>query len=86
MLLHRLRRPVHRTSGNGLGRHGGIQRGIAAADGKHHDWRADITGALAKRQQDNGSWVNNSDHWMEGDPNVVTGYALMALAHCKPKK
>jgi squalene-hopene/tetraprenyl-beta-curcumene cyclase len=59
---------------------------VVDAEGKHHDWRADITAALAKRQRDNGSWSNEQDHWMEGDPNVVTGYALMALAYCKPKK
>jgi hypothetical protein len=28
----------------------------------------------------------NEAHWMEQDPNLVTGYALMALSHCKPKK
>ena len=54
-------------------------------DGKLHDWRADITAALAKRQKPNGSWVNDRDQWMEGDPNLVTGYALMALSYCKPK-
>ena len=54
------------------------------ADGKKHDWRADITAALAKRQRADGSWVNNN-HWMECDPNLVTGYALMALSYCKPK-
>ena len=59
---------------------------VVDAEGKHHDWRADITGALGKLQQENGSWKNDTDHWMEADPNVVTGYALMALAHCKPKK
>jgi squalene-hopene/tetraprenyl-beta-curcumene cyclase len=59
---------------------------VTDADGKAHDWRADITAALGKLQQDKGSWKNDSDHWMEADPNVVTGYALMALAHCKPKK
>jgi squalene-hopene/tetraprenyl-beta-curcumene cyclase len=59
---------------------------VVDAEGKAHDWRADITAALAKKQQENGSWVNESDHWMEGDPYVVSGYALMALAHCKPKK
>jgi len=53
---------------------------------KRHDWRAEITDALAKRQKDNGSWVNDLDSWMEGDPNLVTGYALMALGYCKPKK
>jgi squalene-hopene/tetraprenyl-beta-curcumene cyclase len=56
------------------------------ADGVKHDWRAEMVAALGKRQGDDGSWVNKSDHWMEGDPNVVTGYALMALSHCKPKK
>jgi squalene-hopene/tetraprenyl-beta-curcumene cyclase len=59
---------------------------VEDAAGVKHDWRADITSALAKRQRPDGSWANPNDHWMEGDPNVVTGYALMALAHCKPKK
>jgi squalene-hopene/tetraprenyl-beta-curcumene cyclase len=54
--------------------------------GVKHDWRAEITAALAKRQKADGSWVNEADQWMEGDPHLVTGYALMALAHCKPKK
>jgi squalene-hopene/tetraprenyl-beta-curcumene cyclase len=54
--------------------------------GVKHDWRAEITAALAKRQKPDGSWVNEADQWMEGDPHLVTGYALMALAHCKPKK
>jgi squalene-hopene/tetraprenyl-beta-curcumene cyclase len=55
------------------------------ANGVKHDWRADLTAALAKRQRPDGSWVNEVDRWMEGDPNLVTGYALMALAYCKPK-
>ena len=53
--------------------------------GVKHDWRADITNALAKRQLPDGSWKNENDRWMEGDPNLVTGYALMALSYCKPK-
>jgi squalene-hopene/tetraprenyl-beta-curcumene cyclase len=56
------------------------------ASGKKHDWKADIVGALAKRQKPDGSWVNSNDRWMEGDPNLDIGYALMALAHCRPKK
>jgi squalene-hopene/tetraprenyl-beta-curcumene cyclase len=59
---------------------------VVDAEGKKHDWRADITGALANRQKPDGSWVNDKDQWMEGDPNLVTGYALMALSYCKPKK
>jgi squalene-hopene/tetraprenyl-beta-curcumene cyclase len=54
--------------------------------GVKHDWRKDLTEALAKRQRPDGSWVNENDRWFEGDPNLVTGYALMALSHCKPKK
>ena len=55
------------------------------AKGVKHDWRADLQAAIIKRQQDDGSWVNKTDRWMEGDPNLVTGYALMALSYCKKK-
>jgi squalene-hopene/tetraprenyl-beta-curcumene cyclase len=58
---------------------------VTDAKGKVHDWRAEITAELAKRQREDGSWVN-TNHWMEADPNLVTGYALMALSYCKPKK
>ena len=54
--------------------------------GKAHDWRADLIRALAERQQSNGSWINPDDRWLEGDPNLVTGYALLALAYCRPKQ
>jgi squalene-hopene/tetraprenyl-beta-curcumene cyclase len=63
----------------------GVDVLVDAAGGKH-DWRADITAALAKRQRPDGSWLNEQDRWMEGDPALVTGYALMALGHCKPRK
>ena len=56
------------------------------AVGKEHDWRADLTAALAKRQHADGSWRSDTKHWMEDDPLIVTGYSLMALSHCKAKK
>jgi squalene-hopene/tetraprenyl-beta-curcumene cyclase len=59
---------------------------VTDAAGAKHDWRAELTEALARRQRPDGSWVNEQDHWMEGQPELVTGYALMALAYCKPKK
>jgi squalene-hopene/tetraprenyl-beta-curcumene cyclase len=59
---------------------------VEDAGGKKHDWRADITAALARRQREDGSWRNDNAHWMEGDPNIVTGYALMALSYCRPRK
>jgi squalene-hopene/tetraprenyl-beta-curcumene cyclase len=55
-------------------------------DGKKHNWRAELLAAIVKRQNDDGSWTNKTDQWMEGDPNLVTGYALMTLSHLKPKK
>jgi squalene-hopene/tetraprenyl-beta-curcumene cyclase len=59
---------------------------VVDADGKKHDWRAEITAALAKRQRPDGSWINDKDHWMERNPQLVTGYALMALSYCKPRQ
>jgi squalene-hopene/tetraprenyl-beta-curcumene cyclase len=56
---------------------------VVDANGVRHDWRKDITEALAKRQRPDGSWLNDKDQWMEGDANLVTGYALMALSYCK---
>jgi len=29
--------------------------------------------------------VNANARWMENDPNLVTAYALLALAHAKPE-
>ncbi len=56
---------------------------ITDAAGVSHDWRADLTAALAKRQNANGSWVNTADRFMEGDPNLVTAYAILALAQTR---
>jgi squalene-hopene/tetraprenyl-beta-curcumene cyclase len=53
--------------------------------GGKHDWRKDITAAIAKRQRPDGSFINSSPNWMESEPNLDTGYALMALSFCKPK-
>jgi squalene-hopene/tetraprenyl-beta-curcumene cyclase len=54
-------------------------------DGKQHDWRAELRAELAARQQKDGSWINEDARWLEGDPNLVTGYALLTLTFCKPK-
>ena len=58
---------------------------LVDAAGKTHDWRAELVAALAKRQDPNGSWVNRADQFMEGDPNIVTSYALLALTHTRSK-
>jgi squalene-hopene/tetraprenyl-beta-curcumene cyclase len=56
---------------------------IVDSEGNEHDWRAELVAALAKRQNENGSWVNKADSFMEGDPNLVTAYALLALDYTK---
>ena len=43
---------------------------VIDAKGKKHDWRADITAALAKRQKRRRQLGQRRDHWMEGDPNL----------------
>ena len=52
-------------------------------NGKEHNWRNDLIHTLAARQKPDGSFVNETPRWMEGNPNLVTGYALLALAQCK---
>ena len=54
------------------------------ADGKAHDWRKDLVDVLLRAQNENGSWVNNNSRWLEGDANLVTSYALLALSYCQP--
>ena len=53
--------------------------------GVKHDWRKELAAELAKRQRANGSWVNKAERWYEGDPNLATAYALLALSYCNPK-
>lgn len=51
--------------------------------GVAHEWRKELIETLAAAQQKDGSWVNENNRWLEGDNAIVTGYALLALAHCK---
>ena len=48
-----------------------------------HDWKSELLSQLAIAQQQNGSWTNPDARWMEGDPNLVTGYVLLTLAYLK---
>lgn len=54
-----------------------------ASESGDHAWKADILDQLAKTQKVDGSWTNPEPRWMEGDPNLVTAYALLTLAHLK---
>jgi squalene-hopene/tetraprenyl-beta-curcumene cyclase len=55
------------------------------SEGVKHDWRRELVEALAKQQKEDGSWANETVRWMEGDPNLATGYALLTLSYCRPK-
>ena len=57
---------------------------ITDAKGQAHDWRKELLETLVARQQPDGAWVNKNARWMEGDPNLVTAYALLALKYCRP--
>jgi len=57
---------------------------IEDATGVKHDWRRELAEELARRQHTNGSWVNTNSRWMEGDPNLATAFALLALSYCRP--
>ena len=56
------------------------------ADGKSHAWRAELAKTLVERQNADGSWTNKQPRWMEGDANLVTGYALLTMAYLRPAK
>lgn len=53
-------------------------------NGVKHDWRRELTEELARRQRPDGSWINGNSQWMEGDPNLATAFALLALSYCHP--
>jgi squalene-hopene/tetraprenyl-beta-curcumene cyclase len=55
---------------------------VTGGGGQKHNWRTDLIRELAGRQQKDGSWINENERWLEGDPNLVTGYALLALSYC----
>ena len=56
---------------------------IVDARRRNHDWRAELSEAILRRQQREGFWTNEADRWFEGFPPVPTSYALIALVHCR---
>ncbi len=52
---------------------------ITLTSGEERDWGNDLVDTLTAAQRPDGSWLNEADRWSEGDPNLVTAYALLAL-------
>lgn len=44
-----------------------------------HHWRQELREKLISIQNDDGSWLNESDRWYEGNPSLVTAYAVLTL-------
>jgi len=52
---------------------------IMDSDQVPHAWRAELCEKLISLQREDGSWVNMEDRWYEGNPHLVTAYAILAL-------
>ena len=52
---------------------------LADGDGVPHAWRVELCERLLSLQNKDGSWVNQQDRWYEGNPHLVTAYAVLAL-------
>ena len=52
---------------------------ITDNNGVAHNWRNDITDKLLSLQAPDGSWVNSTTHWWEGDKNLATAWSVIAL-------
>ena len=48
-------------------------------DGAPRNWRNDLCDAVVAAQRPDGSWLNAADRWQEGQPDLVTAYAVLAL-------
>jgi squalene-hopene/tetraprenyl-beta-curcumene cyclase len=59
------------------------QETLIDAHGTPRQWRQELLSALATSQQPDGSWANTNARWFEGDPQLATGYALLALSYCR---
>jgi squalene-hopene/tetraprenyl-beta-curcumene cyclase len=53
--------------------------------GEKHAWRKDLVEELASRQGSDGSWVNENRQFFEGDANLCTSFALLALSYAIPR-
>jgi len=55
------------------------QESVSDAGGLPHPWRNELCEKLLSLQRDDGSWVNEADRWYEGNPHLVTAYAILAM-------
>lgn len=51
----------------------------AGAPPSPRNWRDDLVDAVCAMQREDGSWKNPTERWMEGNPELATIYAVLAL-------
>jgi squalene-hopene/tetraprenyl-beta-curcumene cyclase len=56
---------------------------FADAKGVKHPWRRELFAALKARQRPDGSWANENGAYLEGQPELATAFAVLALGYCK---
>lgn len=57
---------------------------LRTPEGKVIPWKAEIAAQLVSSQNDDGSWINSDNTFWEGDPSLVTAYALIVLKYALP--
>ena len=55
------------------------EKGITTADGVKHDWYRDLAEKLMSLQSKEGYWVNTVNKFWEGNKDLVTAYAILAM-------
>ena len=55
---------------------------IVDGSGNEREWARELAAELLERQRPDGTWTNPVDRWWEGDPALVTSYAVQTLAIC----
>ncbi len=58
------------------------EKHFTETSGAKHPWAAELARAIVRRQRADGAWTNQNPRWWEDRPELSTGYALLALAHC----
>jgi hypothetical protein len=59
---------------------------VRDAQGVQHGWREELGKRLIALQEADGSWINRSPRWGEGNRVLVTSYALLSLDACRGAK
>jgi len=52
------------------------ERPFVTADGREHDWPAELAEEFLKTVRESRLWKNDNPAWYEGDPVLVTSYVL----------